>query len=107
MWLINHIPLWRRYNLGKINSEATQFVRRTIKRASEKTMDEEHSWFTKELHDTSWIGVQKNTFTNWCNDRLKATGVRKVSDLEVDLQDGLTLIQLLEILSHRKKLPGR
>ena len=69
-------------------------------------MDQESSWFTAELHNTSWIVVQKNTFTNWCNDRLKATGV-KISDLEVDLQDGLTLIQLLEVLSKRKKLPGR
>lgn len=68
-------------------------------------MDEQH-WFTAELRDTSWIVVQKNTFTNWCNDRLKATGV-KVSDLEIDLQDGLTLILLLEVLSKRKKLPGR
>ena len=69
-------------------------------------MEEEKPWFTTELHDTSWIAVQKNTFTNWCNDRLKATGV-KVSELETDLQDGLTLIQLLEVLSKRKKLPGR
>lgn len=68
--------------------------------------DEQHSWFTTELHDTSWIVVQKNTFTNWCNDRLKATSV-KISDLEVDLQDGLALIQLLEVLSKRTKLPGR
>ena len=76
-----------------------------IRVARGKTMDEQH-WFTAELRDTSWIVVQKNTFTNWCNDRLKATGV-KVSDLEIDLQDGLTLIQLLEVLSKRKKLPGR
>jgi len=69
-------------------------------------MAEEKAWFTAELHDTSWIVVQKNTFTNWCNDRLKDTGV-KIADLEVDLQDGLTLIQLLEVLAQRKKLPGR
>ena len=69
-------------------------------------MAEDKPWFTAELHDTSWIVVQKNTFTNWCNDRLKDTGV-KIADLEADLQDGLTLIQLLEVLAQRKKLPGR
>ena len=63
---------------------------------------EEKSRFTTELHDTSWIVVQKNTFTNWCNDRLKATGA-KVSDLKTDLQDGLTLTQLLKVLSQSER----
>jgi len=51
------------------------------------------------LHDTAWIDVQKNTFTNWCNDRLKDTGLT-VADLEVDLRNGLTLIRLLEVLAN-------
>jgi len=51
------------------------------------------------LHDTAWIDVQKNTFTNWCNDRLKDTGLT-VDDLEVDLRNGLTLIRLLEVLAN-------
>ena len=51
------------------------------------------------LHDTAWIDVQKNTFTNWCNDRLKDTGLT-VADLEADLRNGLTLIRLLEVLAN-------
>ena len=53
------------------------------------------------LHDTAWIAVQKNTFTNWCNDRLKDTGLT-VADLEVDLRNGLTLIRLLEVLANTR-----
>lgn len=53
------------------------------------------------LHDTAWIAVQKNTFTNWCNDRLKDTGL-SVADLETDLRNGLTLVRLLEVLANTR-----
>ena len=55
---------------------------------------------------SSWVDVQKKTFTNWINDRLKETD-RKVEDLETDLEDGVTLIKLLEVLAPGKKMPGR
>ena len=45
-----------------------------------------------------------NTFTNWVNDRLKDTGCR-VEDLQYDLDDGLTLLRLVESLVSEKKLP--
>ena len=55
---------------------------------------------------SNWVDVQKKTFTNWINDRLKETD-RRVEDLETDLEDGVTLIKLLEVLAPGKKMPGR
>ena len=50
-----------------------------------------------------WVQVQKKTFTNWTNDKLKDTD-RRVEELETDLVDGVTLIKLLQVLSHGKKI---
>ena len=50
---------------------------------------------------TEWIDVQKKTFTNWVNEKLKDTPY-KVEVLEKDLDDGVTLIKLLEALAHKK-----
>ena len=58
------------------------------------------------LHDKAWIYVQKKTFTNWVNDKLKATQ-SQVKDLEYDLKDGVVLITLLQVLVPGKKMPGR
>ena len=58
------------------------------------------------LADRSWIDVQKKTFTNWVNDKLKETD-KRVEDLETDLDDGVTLIKLLEVLAPGKRMPGR
>ena len=51
-----------------------------------------------------WVQTQKNTFTNWTNDRLKETGYH-VEDIQYDLDDGLTLLKLVEGLVPEKKLP--
>ena len=48
-----------------------------------------------------WIDVQKKTFTNWVNEKLKGTSY-KVEVLEKDLDDGVTLIKLLETLANKK-----
>ena len=48
-----------------------------------------------------WVVVQKRTFTNWMNHKLEGSG-HQVTDLETDLGDGVILIKLLEILSHKK-----
>ena len=53
--------------------------------------------------DKEWVQVQKKTFTNWTNDKLKDTD-RRVEELEKDLVDGVTLIKLLQVLSHGKKI---
>lgn len=55
------------------------------------------------LADKGWIQVQKKTFTNWTNDKLKETD-RQVEDIETDLADGVALIKLLEVLSHGKRV---
>jgi len=57
--------------------------------------------------DEAWKKIQQTTFTNWVNDVLR--GKSKVSsfeikDLQWDLQDGVTLIQLLESLTSQGRL---
>jgi filamin len=47
---------------------------------------------------SSWIDIQQNTFTRWCNEHLKARGYF-IKDLKTDLSDGLLLVNLLEIIS--------
>lgn len=53
--------------------------------------------------DKQWVEVQKKTFTNWTNDKLKDTD-RRVEELEKDFVDGVSLIKLLQVLSHGKKI---
>ena len=48
-----------------------------------------------------WVDVQERVFTNWINDKLKGTTYR-VRNLFKDLEDGLILIALLELLSGKK-----
>ena len=49
--------------------------------------------------------MQKSTFTNWLNDRLKSGRTPKVQDISEDLRDGTLLIKLLENLT-KKKIKG-
>ncbi len=55
-----------------------------------------------------WKRIQQNTFTRWANEHLK-TVHQTVMNLETDLDDGLRLISLLQVLSgkllpkHNKK----
>ena len=58
------------------------------------------------IADRGWVEVQKKTFTNWVNDKLKETD-RQVEELKDDLKDGVTLISLLQVLAPGKKMPGR
>nr|XP_021330210.1 filamin-A isoform X3 [Danio rerio] len=51
--------------------------------------------------DAPWKKIQKNTFTRWCNEHLRSVNMR-ISDLKTDLSDGLVLISLLEVLSHKR-----
>ena len=53
--------------------------------------------------DAEWKKIQQNTFTRWCNEHLKCVN-QYIYNLETDLCDGLKLIALLQVLSH-KKLP--
>ncbi|XP_032809983.2 filamin-C-like [Petromyzon marinus] len=56
----------------------------------------------KELaEDAAWKRIQKNTFTRWCNEHLRAVG-RQIDDLQRDFSDGLRLVALLEVLSQKR-----
>jgi len=54
-------------------------------------------------HSSTWVDVQKKTFTRWSNNYLSERFM-KLNNLEADISDGLLLINLLEILS-AKTLP--
>ncbi|CDQ68316.1 unnamed protein product [Oncorhynchus mykiss] len=63
----------------------------------------EHSVCAAECNLTDDVPlkkIQKNTITRWCNKHLKCVN-RFIDDLQFDLNDGLTLIALLEVLSHK------
>ncbi|XP_059185463.1 LOW QUALITY PROTEIN: filamin-B [Centropristis striata] len=51
--------------------------------------------------DAPWKRIQQNTFTRWTNEHLKCVN-KRIGDLQLDLGDGLRLISLLEVLSHKK-----
>ena len=53
------------------------------------------------VENAAWKQIQKNTFTRWCNEQLKCVN-KRIADLESDFSDGLRLISLLEVLSHKQ-----
>ena len=70
----------------------------------DKTEEEIDEEMQRELaEDAPWKKIQQNTFTRWANEHLKLVN-RRLEDLQYDLGDGLSLIALIEVLSH-KKLP--
>jgi len=52
------------------------------------------------MTDSGWIAIQKRTFTRWVNNYL-AERLLKVNDLFVDLDTGILLINLLEVISKK------
>lgn len=63
--------------------------------------EEELPCTEKDLaEDAPWKKIQQNTFTRWCNEHLKVVH-KKIHDLQRDLGDGLKLVGLLEVLSHK------
>jgi filamin len=70
----------------------------------DKTEEEIDEEMQRELsEDAPWKKIQQNTFTRWANEHLKLVN-RRIEDLQYDLGDGLNMIALVEVLSH-KKLP--
>ena len=51
--------------------------------------------------DAPWKRIQQNTFTRWANEHLKVLH-RGIGDLQTELDDGLNLIGLVEVLSQKK-----
>eukprot|EP01118_Nematostelium_gracile_P013250 TRINITY_DN4985_c0_g1_i1.p1 TRINITY_DN4985_c0_g1~~TRINITY_DN4985_c0_g1_i1.p1 ORF type:complete len:439 (+),score=122.80 TRINITY_DN4985_c0_g1_i1:38-1318(+) len=52
---------------------------------------------------THWIDIQEKAFTRWCNEHLKKRGYH-IDNLKTDLQDGILLCNLLEIISGGKSV---
>ncbi|XP_065067168.1 filamin-A-like isoform X4 [Rhopilema esculentum] len=51
--------------------------------------------------DAAWKKIQQNTFTRWCNEHLKCVNLF-IYNLESDFNDGLKLVSLLQVLSHKR-----
>ena len=68
-------------------------------------MEKRLSRLISEQEDS--VEVRKKTFTNWANEKLKAQEGVRLADLETDLEDGVILIKLLEMLAPGKRMPGR
>ncbi len=51
--------------------------------------------------DAEWKRIQQNTFTRWCNEHLKCVN-QFIYSLETDFTDGLKLISLMQVLSHKR-----
>ena len=51
--------------------------------------------------DAEWKKIQQNTFTRWVNRHLKKANSH-IENLETDFSDGLKLIALSEVLSHKQ-----
>jgi filamin len=54
--------------------------------------------------EPAWVRIQKKTFTRWCNNYLTQRSLG-INDLQADLQDGVLLHNLLEILGNEDVLP--
>ena len=50
------------------------------------------------IMDKTWEVIQKKTFTNWINNKLKIAKVSPITDIDVELCSGEKLIQLLEVI---------
>ncbi|KAI8341476.1 calponin homology domain-containing protein [Chlamydoabsidia padenii] len=50
------------------------------------------------IMDKTWELIQQKTFTKWLNNKLDIRGVQHIQNLADDLANGVTLIQLLEII---------
>ncbi|GFR58891.1 filamin [Elysia marginata] len=64
-----------------------------------KETTEEFEVVSSDKHlDAEWKRIQEKTFTRWVNHILKDLDV-EITDMSVDLSDGINLILLLEVLS--------
>ena len=52
---------------------------------------------------THWADIQEKAFSRWCNNHLEERGLR-INDFKADWSNGLLLINLIEIISHPKKI---
>jgi len=68
-------------------------------------MEKRLSRLISEQEDS--VEVRKKTFTNWANEKLKTQEGVRLAELETDLEDGVILIKLLEMLAPGKRMPGR
>jgi len=51
--------------------------------------------------EKDWVEIQKNTFTNWCNEQLRDSGI-VITDLSTAFEDGVTIVHLVEAVSSKK-----
>ena len=56
------------------------------------------------MSEPDWKQIQERTFTKWFNTKLALGGPSndQITNLKTDLEDGLKLVQLLEILTPKR-----
>ena len=74
--------------------------------ARERDSDDDGESKIPRPQPKAWVQIQKNTFTNWCNEQLRHRQDMSIADLETDFEDGLKLIALVQALQtmHGKAL---
>jgi filamin len=105
---INYADPYGNYNNNNYQNSAPtqyqQYIDEYDEQEFDKTEEEIDEEMQRELaEDAPWKKIQQNTFTRWANEHLKLVN-RRIEDLQWDLSDGLNIISLIEVLSH-KKLP--
>lgn len=107
---INYADPYGNYNNSNNNyqnsapTQYQQYIDEYDEQEFDKTEEEIDEEMQRELaEDAPWKKIQQNTFTRWANEHLKLVN-RRIEDLQWDLGDGLNIISLIEVLSH-KKLP--
>ncbi|CDH93091.1 Calponin-homology (CH) domain-containing protein [Caenorhabditis elegans] len=69
--------------------------------AQPKRLDQEEEVVPAIRHDDAeWKIIQQNTFTRWVKNHLQKAG-ETIESLETDFSDGLKLIALAQVLSHK------
>lgn len=92
------------YQAPASQTQYQQYIDDYDEQEFDKTEEEIDEEMQRELaEDAPWKKIQQNTFTRWANEHLKLVN-RRIDDLQLDFSDGLNVIALIEVLSH-KKLP--
>ena len=50
-----------------------------------------------EVEPEPWVRIQKDTFTNWSNEKLRTLDL-SIEDIRKDFRDGIRLCRLVEVL---------
>jgi filamin len=95
-------PNYDPFGNNNLPSQYQQYLDEYEEQEFDKTEEEIDEEMQRELaEDAPWKKIQQNTFTRWANEHLKLVN-KRIENLQWDLSDGLNIIALVEVLSHKK-----